>query len=222
MTRGEIRTQILRALTDDPEQPVYWSTDEVNQDIQEAMEVLAEEAPSLKRTFHVARRPGAFLYELEGIGTNILTPYRLWLPDLKRRLEAWNLTDLDRAQDRWMRTTGDPWVWCPVDWRQLIIWPIPAAPGGTIEINCFVWPDELIDDEDEPEFHWSDHHNLVTYGEMEGYLKQWDVRRALDLLVTFSGQWRDARARAGVKQMQAQFAVHETARARSTDRAETW
>lgn len=211
MNRQEIRRQALRALNDDPDTPVYWSASEVNDTIQEGMEVLAEESPSLKRTFTVARRPGRFIYELEGIGRNIMTPYRMWLPDLKRRLEAWSLTDLDREHRRWMTQVGDPWVWVSVDWRQFIIWPIPASPGGTIEIDCFVWPDDLIDDLDEPEFHASDHESLVFYGEMEGYLKQWDVARALDLLGQFSGRWQDAHAKAGIKQMQSQFGVRESA-----------
>lgn len=222
MNRAEIRRQILRALNDDPDNPVFWSKSEVNLTIQEGMEILAEEVPSLKRTFHVGREAGKFIYHLEGMGQNIITPYRFWLPDLKRRLEAWSMTDLDREHEQWMLVNGSPWVWVPVDWRQVIIWPVPASAGGTMEIDCFVWPDELLDDLDEPEYHMSDHYALVAYGEMEGYLKQWDVRRAVDLLVQFSRDWRDANARAGIKQMQAAFMVRESSSSRSRDDANSW
>lgn len=218
MNRQEIRTQILRSLNDDPNDPVFWSKDEINDNIQEAMEIIAEEATSLKRTYYTVRRAGTFIYEIEGIGDNIQTPYRIWLPDLKRRLESWSLTDLDREHSLWMDVTGDPWVWVPIDWRQFIVWPIPATQGGTMEVNCFVWPDELMLDTDEPEFHWSDHEAIVRFGEMDGYLKQWDVRRATDLLVQFTRGWRDARAISGVKQMQSHFNVRENTRGNDGDR----
>lgn len=216
MNRAELRTQTFRALNEDPDDPVFWDREEIHQSLFEAMEVLAEEAPSLKRTYYVARRAGTYIYHLEGMGHNIQTPYRIWLPDMKRNLEAWSMTDLDRQHEAWVRVSGTPWVWAPLDWRQFVIWPIPAAAGGTMEVNCYVWPDELFDDHDEPEFHQTDHHSLVYYGEMEGYLKQWDVPRALDMLRKFSQGWRDAQARAGIRQMQGQFGVRQAARREPT------
>lgn len=205
--RSELRTQIFRALNEDPTTPVFWSAAEMNGVIDEAIETLVEEAPAIKRRFTIPRRAGAFVYQLAGVGENIMTPYRIWLPDLKRRLEPWSITDLDARHETWMDVTGDPWVWAPVDWRKFIIWPIPATPGGTMEIDCYAWPEDLGRDVDIPELHPSSHESIVTYGRMEGYLKQWDGVRAVDALVEFSSNWVDAQARAGTKQMQSAFNV---------------
>jgi hypothetical protein len=201
VTRDELTRRILTALNDDPADPVFWSSTEVHDLIAEAMEVVCEETPSLKRTFLVPRRPGWLLYTLPGVGERIMAPYRLWLPDRQQRLEAVSLTDLDGRHEEWMTVTGEPRWWAPVSWDQFVIWPIPAAGGNWIQVDCYVWPDPLQDGEDEPEFHEADHEGLVLYAEHEGHLKQWDVARGSDLFQQFVQRWGDARYRAQVGQV---------------------
>lgn len=209
MTRAEIRTRILRALNDDPTTPVFWTLDEVNALIQEGMEFLAETTQALKRTFYVPLRAGVAVYHLAGCGDDIVSPYRIWLPELKRRLDAWSLTDLDARQETWMLTTGDPWIWYPIDWQQFGVWPVPATGGGILELNTVVWPAALQDDRETPEFVPADHEALVLFGEMEGYLKQYDVGRAADLAQQFAQRWGQAQDRKSVKQLLGAFHVRE-------------
>ena len=85
-----------------------------------------------------------------GVGDRIQAPYRLWLPDLHRRLHVVELTDLDARHERWMQIQGDPWVWFPVDWRTFGVWPIPAAGAGWLQVDAICWPDDVQDDVDEP------------------------------------------------------------------------
>lgn len=205
MTRADLTTRLRNALND-PD-GVYWSASELHATLLDAMEVLAEEAPSLKRSFQIPRRPGDMVYTLPGVGSNLMAPYRVWLPDQARRLEAVTLTDLDARHERWMEVTGDPYVWVPIDWRQLLIWPVPTTGGGWLQIDAFVWPDALQDDGDEPEFPPADHEALVLYGEVEGYLKQGDPVRALDLWQQFVTRWGHARSRASVEHMVSRFYV---------------
>jgi len=209
MTRLEIRRRVLQALNDAAIAPVFWSVDEINETIAEAQEALAEEALSLKRTFMVPRRAGVMIYNLDGIGANIMAPTRIWLPDLHRRLGVWSLTDLDARHERWQAVTGDPWVWWPIDWRSFGLWPVPATAGGILEVDCYVWPDVLPDDSARPEFPPADHEALVTYGEIEGYIKQGDVLRALDLAKVWGQRWADGRYRAGIEQIAASFVIRE-------------
>lgn len=217
MTKKEIRQRILRALNDDADNPVYWSRGEIDDVIQDGMEMLAEESEALKRTFVVMRRAGVQVYHLAGIGQDIMVPYRIWLPDHKRRLQSWSITDLDARQETWLQTTGSPWVWWPIDWQQFGVWPTPASPGGWMEVDCYVWPTPLLRDADRPEFQPADHESLVFFGEMEGYLKQHDVARAVDLARGWSARWGKAGTRASVKQMQSAFHVRERARQEQSD-----
>lgn len=201
MTRSELRQRILRALNDDPTAPVFWALAEIDTYIDEGMEVLAELAPALKRTFTVPRREGQMLYSLAGVGANVQTPYRIWLPDLHRRLEPWSLTDLDGHYEQWMTVQGDPWYWAPVDWQQFVLWPIPATGGGWLEVSCAVWPDALEADSDIPEFVPADHAALVVYAEMLGQLKQYNGMRAAELAQRFLTTWGRARDRSSVEQL---------------------
>lgn len=205
MTRDELTRRIAVALNDDPQDPVFWSTAEIHDLIAEAMEVLAEETPSLKRTFLVPRRPGTMLYTIQSVGDAIMAPYRLWLPDRQQRLEAVSLTDLDGRHEEWMTVTGEPRWWAPVSWDQFVIWPIPAAGGQWLQVDCYVWADPLQDGEDEPELHEADHEGLVLFAEHEGYLKQWDIARGADLFRAFVERWGDARYRAQVGQVQSRL-----------------
>ena len=179
--------------------------------------MLAEESEALKRTFRVPRRAGVFIYHLEGIGEQIMVPYRIWLPDHKRRLDAWSITDLDGRQETWLNTTGSPWVWWPIDWQSFGVWPRPASAGGWMEVDCYVWPQPLHDDGDMPEFYQADHEALVFFGEMEGYLKQHDVARAADLARGWANRWGTARTRASVEQMQSAFHIRERAQQEQRD-----
>jgi hypothetical protein len=210
MTRNDIRQRILRALNDDPTAPVYWTTAEIDTYIDEGLEVLVELAPALKRTFTVPRREGQLLYDLAGVGANIQTPYRIWLPDLHRRLHPWSLTDLDAHHEQWMTVHGSPWVWAPVDWSQFVIWPIPGTGGGWLEVSCYVWPDALEADGDIPEVLPADHESLVVYGEMLGQLKQYNVGRALELAQRFLSRWGRARDRSSIEQLLG--AMHQRSR----------
>ncbi len=209
MTRLEIRRRILHALNDSAEQPVFWSLSEVDDYIQDAQEVLAEESEGLTRTFTVPRRAGHMIYHLAGIGENIMVPYRIWLPDLSCRLEAWSITDLDARQETWMQTTGNPYIWFPIDWQAFGIWPVPASPGGWLEVSCYVWPEPLTTDNSRPEFLPADHEALVMFGEEEGYLKQHMGLQAVDSSRQFARRFGKAGTRSSVEQMASAFHVRE-------------
>jgi len=211
MTKSEIRTRILRALNDDPDVPVFWTKDEIDDYIADGMEILAEESGNLKRTYHIPRRAGAMIYHLDGVGENIMVPFRIWLPDLSRRLEAWSITDLDGRHEAWMTVTGDPWVWWPIDHQQFGIWPVPATGGGWLEISCYVWPQPMQNDSDRPEFLQPDHEALTMWGEVEGRLKQHHAGEAMDLLAQFAARWGSANTRTSVDRVQAAFNVRESA-----------
>jgi hypothetical protein len=206
MTRGEMRTRVLRGeLNDSPTAPVYWTLDEIHDYLQEGYEVLAEAAPLVMRTFTIPRRPGTQVYQLPGVGEDILVPWRIWLPDLKRRLEARTLRNLDDRQERWLDSTGEPWWWYPVSWDQFGIWPPPTTGSGWLEVTCAVWPAALTDDGDEPEFLPSRHQDLVTYAAWLGHLKQWRGAEAAEALRDFFAAGRSTQALLGVQQIQEHF-----------------
>jgi hypothetical protein len=212
MNRGELRYRVLADLNEDPLHPVYFNLDEVNTYLQEAYEVLCEESTLIKRTFTIPRRAGTLVYQLPGVGSNIMAPYRIWLPDLKRRLESATLTDFEAKHEKWMTITNVPWYWAAVSWDQFIVWPAPTTGQGFMEVDCYCWPTPMVDDSDEPEFHASMHEALQDYAEGVGHLKQWNVAEIQRLWQTVLGEFRHARAQGSVNQSQGRFWNRSTGR----------
>lgn len=199
-TWGDL-TDRLRVLLNDPES-VFWADAELQAMLSEGQDVLAEHVLALKRTVTLVRRPGTWLYQLESIERHLMAPHRVWLPDLHRRLQAISLQTLDQDHRRWLEVTGDPWVWVPIDWRQFLLWPIPAEGQGVIEIDYYAWPLPMIDEGETPEWHPSSDEVLLLYAEGLGYLKQWTPGMATQRFQAFAVQAQRLRSQAAGRQTQ--------------------
>lgn len=205
MTREELRRRAFLALNDSPEDPVFWGVHEMNQLIQESQEVLAEEVEAITRVLSIPVRSGVMFYHLQSLGAQVMTPWRLWMHQRQHRLWPISITELDGHYERWLTVTGAPEWWFLLSWDCIGVWPAPAIGGGIFELDCFVWPDPVPQDDYEPEYPDTDHDALLDYLVMEGQVKQWDVARALELAGKFYGKSRDGQARNGIRAVQERF-----------------
>jgi hypothetical protein len=205
MTRSELRSRALTLLNDAPDEPIFWSPDELHHLITEAQETLAEEVEALTRSLFVPVRAGWQFYPLAGIGRQIMTPWRLWTRNRQHRLWPISMRELEGHYERWLTVTGEPEWWFLVSWDLIGLWPTPTTGGGLLEVDCFVWPDALQDDQDEPEFPDPDHDVLVDLVTMEGQIKEWDVARALEIGVPLLQRAKDSQARSGLRLVQERF-----------------
>lgn len=203
MLRGDIRRRALNALSDDAQAPVFFDTGRMNQSIDEGFERLVEMVPAVRKTLYVPRREGQMLYSIGGLGETpaaMQAPWRLWLPDLTRRLIPVELNDLDARHELWLTIQGDPYWWFPVDWRTFGIWPTPGPGGGLIQIDYYAWPAPMTDDRDPVlDLPLEDEVLLAAYAECEGYLRQWDVASALRRWQFLVGNIGDAVANADLE-----------------------
>jgi hypothetical protein len=205
MTRLELQTRTLRALNESPTAPTYWALTEIQAYLNEALEVMAEEVGFVKRTFTVPRRPGVQVYQLAGIGPNILAPYRVYLPDYKRRLDAKTLQALDGWYERWMEAVNIPECWVSLGWDAFLVGLHETTPTGMLEVNCYCWPDSLDADTDVPELQPTSHEALAIYAEGLGYLKQWQGQETVERWGAFFQRYGKAQAQAGINRVQSRF-----------------
>lgn len=205
MTREELRTRALTALNDSTTAPVFWNLNEVNQLLNEAQEVLAEEVEALTRTVYIPERPGVMFYSLRGVGVGLMTPWRLWTRNRQHRLWPISMTEMDGHYERWLTVTGQPEWWGVLSWDTIFVWPAPTTGGGVFELDCFIWPEPLADDASEPETPDPDHDWLLDYVLMEGQVKQWDVALALGIGQPLFQRAKDSQARAGLRAVQERF-----------------
>lgn len=210
MTRGEIRARILHNLNEDPDSPVFRTAAEINAVIDEAAEVLAEEAGAIKRTYMLALQPGTAYYSLRALGPLVMAPYRLWLPSHNRRLDAVSMSDLDARHETWPTVTGDPTCWFPVSWETFGVYPRPSTGGGVLRVDTLDWPRALVDDDDEPEFLEGDHDALTLYGTYDSAATRWDAPTMLQAWSGFLKGWAGSQERSGVGRVQARAFQVET------------
>jgi len=203
MNRQEIRTRILESLNESASSPVFFSIAQIDEAINEGMEILAEEANAIKRTAFTALRPATTYYYTQGIATDMMAPYRIWLTHLDRRLVAISMADLDARRERWIRTSGDPEYWFSISWNLFGIYPAPASGGGVMRIDYLAWPRPMLDDSDEPEFLLADRDSLVLYGVYDGLLKMLDFSRAMLVFSEFIDLLSNAMVRHGLAKMDA-------------------
>ena len=202
MTRGDLRTRILELLNESASDPVFFSASEINDVIDEAMEVICEEAEAVKRTVFVPLLPGTAYYSLRGLGPDLMAPWRIWLQSQERRLTTATMNELDEQHPTWPTVTGDPWHWFPVSWDLFGIWPKPTSGGGVLRVDALAWPRALLHDGDQPELLDGDHEALAVYGLYDGSAKRWDFEMMLQAWSLFVGKAGIARGRHG-KAMQA-------------------
>lgn len=199
MTKGEIRTRILESLNESASSPVFWSTSEIDDVIQDGQELLAEELAILKRSALVPLREGITYYYTQSIAANIMVPYRVFLTELDRRLDVVTISQLDERHETWITITGDPWHWFAISWDIFGIFPHPAAAGGVLRVDYLAWPQTSQDDNEELEFSEPEQDALVLYGVYDGLLKQWDIERALKTFALFLERIPLGRSRANVE-----------------------
>lgn len=205
MTRLELQTRTLRALNDSPVAPVYWDTSEIQDYLGEALEVLAEDVPYMKRTFLVPRRPGVSVYQISGISPSIMAPYRVYLPDYQRRLDSKTLHDLDGRYPYWMEAVGLPECWISLSWDQFMVALHETTSTGTLELNCYCWPETLATDASVPELQPTSHEALAIYAEGLGRIKEWMPQEAVELWKQFFAKYGHAKSQAGIARVQSRY-----------------
>lgn len=203
--------QRLRGLLHDPD-AIFWEDAELLANLNEAQDVLGERTRFLTQTVYLPRREGTWCYDIAGVLPNLIAPYRIWLPDVHRRLEAVSLTHLDILHPLWQTITGDPWYWAALDWRQFVLYPVPAEGHGMMEIACYVWPDPLTAATQIPRWHLAAEEALTLYAEALGHLKQWDAANATMRLEAFMARYMRVRGQAAGRQFQGHSFVRGTPR----------
>lgn len=201
MRLGEIKTRILQAINDDPDDPVFFTDDQMTTLANEAVEVLSEDSRAIHRSAILPLRPGMGFVYTPSIAPDIMTPTRIWDHTRKRRLTAVSMSQLDDHQERWQQTSGVPEVWCPIGWDVFAIYPAPAAPGGVLRVDYIAWPRALMDDDDEAELPNATQDALVLYGQYMGILKKWDGENAMIALKALQAHRGVADARSGISRM---------------------
>ncbi len=201
MNRDEIQRRILNGVNDDPDSPVFFSQTQLDQLVDEASEILAEDTRAIKRTAIVPLKEGIGFIYTPAIAPDFMAPLRIWNHDVSMALTCLSMAELDAINIQWQVTTGFPQVWFPVSWDLLGLYPRPAAASGVLRIDYLAWPRGLMDDGDRSELPEATHDALVLYGQYMGCLKKWDSQASMVPLNALQLHKSIAQARSGISRI---------------------
>ncbi len=196
MNRGEIKKRILDGMNDDPDSPVFFTSAQLNSLVDEAAEFIAGEVRSQRRSTFLPLKAAQTFYSIRSLAPDLMLPFRVWTHVDSTRLTVSSMEELDRFQQRWIDTAGDPETWFPVAWDLIGIYPRPAQDGGTLRIDYYAWPQAMVDDYEEPEAIIED--SIVLYGIYMGLLKQWDAQKAAGVFKRLQGSSVFDKAKSGI------------------------
>ena len=198
MDRNEIQRRILEGIGDNPDSPVFFSQTQLNNLIDEANEVLAEDINAIRRSAILPLREGIGFIYTPAIAADFMAPTRIWSRDSSWRLTCLSMAELDAINIQWQTTTGFPQVWFPISWDMFGIYPRPADASGVLRIDYLAWPRSLMDDGDRSELPEASHDALVLYGQYMACLKKWDSQSAMVPLTALQLHKSVAQARSGI------------------------
>jgi hypothetical protein len=178
MNRLEIKQRILSGISDNVDDPVFFSDAQLNALIDEAAEFVCAEVRSVRKSVFLPLRAATTFYSLRNLATDIMLPYRLWSNANTSRLSVSSMEELDQFQQRWQDTAATPELWFPVSWDLIGVYPRPIGDGGVLRIDYFAWP-EALDDDSDTLANTTDG-AVVVFGIYMGLLKQWDATRAAE------------------------------------------
>lgn len=201
MTRNELKRRILEGVGDDPDSPVFFSSTQLNELVDEASEILCEDNRAIKRSAVVPLKEGIGFIYTPSIAADFMAPIRIFNYPLGQRLTCLSMAELDGLNVTWQTVTGRPEVWFPVSWDIVGLYPRPAAGDGSLKIDYVAWPRGLMDDGDRSELPEATHDALVLYGQYMGCLKKWDSQSATVPLQALQAHKSVAFARSGISRI---------------------
>ena len=180
-----MKRRILNGINDTPDAPVFFTDDQLNALIDEALEFVVAETRAIDRSTFLPLRANHTFYSLRGLASDIMLPYRIWNYGNTRKLHVTSMEELDQFQQRWQLTQADPQAWFSVSWDIIGVYPKPASTGGVLRIDYYAWPPHLDDDASESEI--TPHDAIINYCIYMGMLKQWDADRAAEVFKELAG-----------------------------------
>lgn len=162
MTLATIRASVFRRLRESSSSPVFWTAADVDAAINEAYAELSDQAEwneQNKTLDLLASRPG---YDARTvIGEDVLTIGRAFNVTTNRWLRPMVPRDLDRADPRWERVTGQPHGLMVRGLFWFSYWPLVTSDLGSVQQFYTALPAPLTNDSDEPGFPDTLHEALV-------------------------------------------------------------
>ena len=136
-----IEQQVLEAVQEDLGSPDNWDgTGEVQDYIQDGVDELASSLLTVQREFRVPLRANVNVYSVGDGEDQIIRLKSVFLVGQKRWLRGVGFIKLVKEDNRWIRTTGTPYLVMMLGFKKLLVYPTPSAEGDLLIVTGQVTP----------------------------------------------------------------------------------
>jgi hypothetical protein len=161
MTRDQITNRVQKNLNDEG---VFYSSDDLNDSIQDGYAEVAAVTGCIFKGTTVNLTANLSYYDFGSLIPDYLGVTAIFNPTTKRWLSPTNLRLLEDLRDDWELATGNPFLFWPVNFRFVAIYPRVTISSGTLYVFYRATADVLagITIPQIPEEHQSILENYVT------------------------------------------------------------
>jgi hypothetical protein len=126
LTRDGIAGIIRETLND---QGVFYSADDVNDAIQDGYDEIVAYTGCIENAVSLQFQSGLNYYDFYTLIPDYLGVVAIWNKSMKRWMIPVSLRELDDMRWDWERAVGSPYLFCPLNYRYVIIFPRMMSAG---------------------------------------------------------------------------------------------
>lgn len=131
MTRDQISDRVQRHLNDEG---IFYTVDDLNDSIQDGYAEVAAFTGCIFKATSINLTANLTYYDMGALIPDYLAVTSIFNPATKRWLQPTNLRLLEELRSDWELATGNPFLFWPVNFRFIAIYPRVTVSSGTLYI----------------------------------------------------------------------------------------
>lgn len=171
-TINSVETGALEQLWQATDGTGAWAgTDELRGYVIDAIDETCILGKFFEHTFHIVLKEGIFVYKLLPITYTPVFIQGVYSKERNLWLEPTSMGKLSRWCPGWLGSSGPPSHYVVLDFSKILVYPGPAADGGTLDIKCSCIPGSYSDGDRLLEVRRELHGALVDYVVAHAYMR---------------------------------------------------
>lgn len=178
MNRTQIANSVQRNL-DDLNANFYSLEDDIYPAIQDGYDLVAALCETIESSSPITFVSNKTFYDFKTLIPTYLRVFGIYNNNTNRWMEPATLMDLYKLRDDWECCAGEPYLFLPIDWRTVAIFPQPASAVGTMTV-LFKATADTLGVNSSPEIPLSEHNALENYATSDLLDQAQEFSKAMD------------------------------------------
>lgn len=134
-TRVEISSKIRQFLND---AGYFYNDSDINDSLQDGYDEVAALSGCIEKIVPISFTVNTIYYDLSTLIPDYLSVVGIWNRRVKRWMAPASVRQLDQMSDKWETTTGEPYIFSPINYRYIAIFPAISAVGTVANNKMYV------------------------------------------------------------------------------------